>query len=158
MRQNVIQLTDVFIDGGRWSTEQLWMTQSTLEQRRIDRTDVARGARNDWPWYAYKHAGNNQTVVGYVVDIYDLDVGHESRATGSDDVEKIGDIRRTPGGFVHHLCEVEWLEAVCQLHVNWRVVSSRAVHVAAHDNACVRACVCVCYACQFHTISDISSL
>ena len=82
------------------------MTQSTLEQRRIDRTDVARGARNDWPWYAYKHAGNNQTVVGYVVDIYDLDVGHESRATGSDDVEKIGDIRRMPGGFVHQLCEV----------------------------------------------------
>jgi len=123
MRQDVIQLTDVFIDGGRWSTKQLWLTQGALERRRIDRTDVVWYVRNDRPWYAYNHVGNNQTVVGYVVDIYDLDVGHESLATGSDDVEKIGDTRHTPGGFVHQLCQVEWLEAVSQLLVNWRVVS-----------------------------------
>ena len=46
-------------------------------------------------------------MVRQMIDVDDLDVGHERSAAGGDDVEKIGNSGRTSCGFVHQLREAE---------------------------------------------------
>ena len=72
-------------------------------------------------------------MVGDVVGFRHADVGDTTVVTSSDDVQQVGDAGKPRSRLSHELRETDGVKTIAQLHVDGRVVRSRAVGVTAHQ-------------------------